>query len=163
MTSQSAEAHLILFRRIFEIAQNDTKLPIRFRHIHGCGIEAVVADAHKGQALGMCHAPPLTLYLHFCSGLGKFCVELCQNTEGFCLIERHCRLRDLDPYDHLKRFYCLCVVHFLRNLAPLKKTVPSQAYKAMASLSSFEKHHDLNATLQTIRAGGRKANGVQHL
>lgn len=51
-TSQSAAAHLILFRRIFEIVANDTGIQVSFYHIHGIGIETVVADAHRGQALG---------------------------------------------------------------------------------------------------------------
>ncbi|KAL4061962.1 hypothetical protein V8B97DRAFT_2027006 [Scleroderma yunnanense] len=60
MTSQSPEAHHILFRCIFKIAQQDTNLSVKFCHIHGCGIKAVIADGHKGQGLG----------------LGKYCVEL---------------------------------------------------------------------------------------
>lgn len=51
-TSQSAEAHFILFRRIFEIATHDTGIPVRFQHIHGEGFRVWIADAHKGQALG---------------------------------------------------------------------------------------------------------------
>lgn len=51
-TSQSAEAHHILFWHIFTIAQQDTNLLVQFHHIHGCGIEAVIADGHKGQGLG---------------------------------------------------------------------------------------------------------------
>jgi hypothetical protein len=50
--SQSAQAHVILFRRIFQIAEEDTGLPVSFYHIHGCGYESVVADAHMGQGLG---------------------------------------------------------------------------------------------------------------
>ncbi|KAJ6478012.1 hypothetical protein DFH09DRAFT_1108430 [Mycena vulgaris] len=50
-TSQSAQAHLILFTRIFEIAQGDTGTPCRFRHIHGEGFELWITDSHKGQAL----------------------------------------------------------------------------------------------------------------
>jgi len=52
-TSQSASAHKILFRCIFEIAQSDTGKPIQFRHIHGSGLDTFMADGHKGQALGM--------------------------------------------------------------------------------------------------------------
>jgi hypothetical protein len=46
-------AHLILFTRIFDIAQADTGLPVQFYHIHGKGFRTWIADAHKGQALGM--------------------------------------------------------------------------------------------------------------
>jgi len=51
-TSQSAQAHLILFQRIFEFATLDTGLPPRFAHIHGYGFLLWIADSHKGQALG---------------------------------------------------------------------------------------------------------------
>ena len=52
ITSQSAEAHFILFKRIFEIAEKDTNKPVRFLHIHGEGFYTWIADAHMGQALG---------------------------------------------------------------------------------------------------------------
>ena len=52
-TSQTAQAHLVLFQRIFDIAKADTGLDVHFRHIHGDGIETVIADSHKGQGLGM--------------------------------------------------------------------------------------------------------------
>ncbi|KIK73098.1 hypothetical protein PAXRUDRAFT_21232 [Paxillus rubicundulus Ve08.2h10] len=50
-TSQSAQAHLILFHHIFQIAAKDTGNFIKFCHIHGSGIESVIADGHQGQAL----------------------------------------------------------------------------------------------------------------
>lgn len=54
MTSlQTAEAHLILFRQIFEIATQDTGIPVAFYHIHGFGIESIIADGHCGQAKGV--------------------------------------------------------------------------------------------------------------
>ncbi|KAG1815078.1 uncharacterized protein BJ212DRAFT_1447397 [Suillus subaureus] len=48
--SQTAEAHLILFWRIFEIATQDTGIPVAFYHIHGFSIESIIADGHRGQA-----------------------------------------------------------------------------------------------------------------
>lgn len=51
-TTQSAQAHFILFRRIFEIATADTGCAVRFHYMHGEGIQTIVADAHKGQGLG---------------------------------------------------------------------------------------------------------------
>ena len=51
-TSQSAEAHRELFMRIFKIAESDTNRPLRLNYIHGAGIEVIVADSHKGQAIG---------------------------------------------------------------------------------------------------------------
>lgn len=52
-TSQSAEAHVILFQRIFDFATEDTKIPVRFNHIHGGGFLLWIGDAHMGQALGI--------------------------------------------------------------------------------------------------------------
>ncbi|KAL4067324.1 hypothetical protein V8B97DRAFT_2025155 [Scleroderma yunnanense] len=123
-TLQSAEAHHILFRHIFEIAQQDTNLSVKFHHIHGCGIKVVIADGHKGQGLG----------------LGRYCVEL-----------------SLDPYDQLRCFYCICIVHFLRNLIPVRNMVPADVYRAMLSLSLFEAQPNINRTLETIQNGGHKA------
>lgn len=53
VTSQSADAHFELFKRIFAIAEDDTNKSVRFRHIHGDGYETWVADSHKGQGLGV--------------------------------------------------------------------------------------------------------------
>ncbi|KAL4070530.1 hypothetical protein J3A83DRAFT_4188548 [Scleroderma citrinum] len=109
-TLQSAEAHHILFRHIFEIAQQDTNLLVKFHHIHGCGIKVVIADGHKGQGL----------------------------------------------------------VHFLRNLIPVRNMVPADVYRAMLSLSLFEAQPNINRTLETIQNGGHKAKvsihetGLQH-
>ena len=52
-TSQTVQAHLIIFQWIFDITKADTGLNIHFRHIHRDGIESVIADSHKGQGLGM--------------------------------------------------------------------------------------------------------------
>ncbi|KIJ35151.1 hypothetical protein M422DRAFT_262714 [Sphaerobolus stellatus SS14] len=50
-TSQTAEAHKLLFSRIFDIMEQDTGETVRFRYIHGTGYEIFIADGHKGQAL----------------------------------------------------------------------------------------------------------------
>ncbi|KIK44261.1 hypothetical protein CY34DRAFT_80290 [Suillus luteus UH-Slu-Lm8-n1] len=140
-TSQSAQAHLILFQRIFQIAEDDTGVPVSFHHIHGTGYESVVADGHMGQGLG----------------LGMFCVELCQNNTAICGYERNRQLRDLNPYDHLRRFYRVCVTHFKRNVLALRTHVSSEVYSAMLSLASSEPHPDIEKTYTIIRGGGRKA------
>ena len=113
ITSQSAEAHLILFRKIFEIATQDTKIPVQFLHIHGSGFEVIVADGHKGQALGKLVPRCLCAGLYsLLSGLGQFCVELCHNRDDFSVREPQRRLKELNPYDHLRCCYRLCIVHF---------------------------------------------------
>ncbi|KIJ22472.1 hypothetical protein M422DRAFT_277086 [Sphaerobolus stellatus SS14] len=52
ISSQSAEAHRIMFEKIFELVHEDTGHHVQFKYIHGNDIETVVADAHKGQAMG---------------------------------------------------------------------------------------------------------------
>ncbi|KAG2125773.1 uncharacterized protein EDB93DRAFT_1243973 [Suillus bovinus] len=141
INSQSAQAHLVLFRRIFSIASEDTGTPVSFKHIHGSGYESVVADAHMGQGLR----------------LGLFCSELSKNIKTPCIYEPHRKLCDLTPYDHLRRFYRLCIVHFKRNLRPLQSQVLKEVYNAMLSLSSSDAHPNFQRTLSVIRGGGRKA------
>lgn len=51
-TSETLEAHYLLFSRIFEIAQQDTGLEVTFHYISGRGIQSIVADGHRRQALG---------------------------------------------------------------------------------------------------------------
>jgi hypothetical protein len=160
-TSQSAEAHLILFKRIFEIATSDTNIPVQFHHIHGDGFLVWIADAHKGQALGEfrfqnCHCAPLKMYL---IGLGMYCQLLCSGIERCCEFEPSRSLKSLDPYDHLRRFLRLCVTHFNRNICDLPSTVSHEVKQAMRSLSSSEPHPDLEGAFATIQAGGPKAKG----
>lgn len=93
------------------------------------------------------------------SGLGMFCVELCQNNTTICAYERNRQLRDLNPYDHLRRFYRVCITHFKRNVLALRTHVSSEVYSAMLSLASSEPQPDIEKTYATIRRGGRKAQG----
>ncbi|KAF8833986.1 hypothetical protein BDN67DRAFT_915867, partial [Paxillus ammoniavirescens] len=134
-TSQSANAHVILFRRIFDIAREDTGIPVRFFHIHGVGIETVVADGHWGQALG----------------LGRFCVELCRDNWQPCSYEPHRRMRELDPYDHLRRFLCVCITHFKRNIQALVQDVDKKVIAAMYSVASSDAHPNFKATLTWLK------------
>ncbi|KAF8157089.1 hypothetical protein B0H34DRAFT_798402 [Crassisporium funariophilum] len=140
-TSQSAMAHLILFTRIFDIAQADTGLPVQFYHIHGKGFRTWIADAHKGQALGS----------------GKFCQKLCERLNGHCNLESVPRpLRELTPYDHLRRFFRLCTIHFKRKIHEIRSHVSPDVASAMYSLISCEPH-DIEAAFNVINAGGPKA------
>jgi hypothetical protein len=64
--SQSAEAHLILFTQIFEIAHADTSIPCRFRHIHGEGFEIWIMDVVRSLSV-LCtvhHLMAPTNHLH---------------------------------------------------------------------------------------------------
>ncbi|KAK7022501.1 hypothetical protein R3P38DRAFT_3317686 [Favolaschia claudopus] len=141
-TSQSAEAHLILFTRIFEIAAADTGIPCRFRHIHGEGFELWITDAHKGQALGA----------------GMFCKRLSATLgDVYCPMEPSKLLRLLDPYEHLRRFLRFCTVHLKRNINELKPYTTQKVRNAMLSLSSSQPHPDLEGAFTVIESGGRKA------
>ncbi|KAF8547224.1 hypothetical protein OG21DRAFT_1425240 [Imleria badia] len=138
---QSAEAHFILFRHIFEIAVQDSNQPVAFHYMHGHDIESVVADAHQGQGIG----------------LGMFCQYLCRGNTLPCQYQPSQRLCDLQPIDHLKRIYRLCTVHCSRNLTQLRHKVSQNAWTAMHNLSSFEPI-ELARTCQIIRSEGKKAN-----
>ncbi|KAF8582118.1 hypothetical protein K439DRAFT_1511983 [Ramaria rubella] len=139
--SQSAEAHCILFYRIFAIVHEDTGRPVQFRHIHGIGFDTFMADGHLGQALG----------------LGLCCEEMCQGMSGYCAIEWTKALHVLTPYEHLARMYRYCFAHFVRNVLALKGVVTFEVQAAMMSLSSAEPLPNFEGTLQLIRQGGKKA------
>ncbi|KAK7001996.1 hypothetical protein R3P38DRAFT_3608943 [Favolaschia claudopus] len=141
-TSQSAQAHLILFTRIFEIAAADTGIPCRFRHIHGKGFELWITDSHKGQALGA----------------GMFCERLSATLgDVYCPMEPTKLLRLLDPYEHLRRFLRFCTVHYKRNINELKPYTTQKVRNPMLSLSSSQVHPNLEGAFAMIEGGGRKA------
>ncbi|KAF7969562.1 hypothetical protein HWV62_26919 [Athelia sp. TMB] len=140
-TSQSADAHFALIKRIFEIASTDTSRPVQFLHIHGEGFEAWVADAHKGQALGV----------------GRYCKYLARDLTTYSPRDPSRLLRNLTPYDHLKQFYRVCVTHFKRNVHELRGIVSNDVQAAMLSIASSEPHVDLEGTFAVIRNGGKKA------
>lgn len=70
---------------------------------------------------------------------------------------------DLDPYDHLRRFFRVCIVHFKRNIQPLKHEVPQNVLEAMYSIASADPHVDFEATLAKIRRGGARARGTYYI
>ncbi|KAF8583771.1 hypothetical protein K439DRAFT_1647130 [Ramaria rubella] len=114
-TSQSADAHPILFNCIFAIVCEDTGHTVWFCHIHGDGFDTFVADGHVGQVLG----------------LGRCCEGICRNMAGYCTIEWTRALHTLTPYKHLARMYCYCFAHFIRNVNGLKGHVSLGVWSAM--------------------------------
>ncbi|KZV94541.1 hypothetical protein EXIGLDRAFT_748607 [Exidia glandulosa HHB12029] len=146
ITSQTAEAHQLLFREIFRIAEQDTGRSAQFRHLHGRGLEIVTADEHKGQA----------------KGLGLFLVEIARELLMPDPYEPEKRLCDLTAYDHLARILRLCIVHFKRNILKLKGHVAEPVLAAMFSLASTEPHADFEGAKDIIRRGGKKAADWLH-
>ncbi|KAF8994773.1 hypothetical protein BDQ17DRAFT_1251365, partial [Cyathus striatus] len=136
-TSQSVRAHFILFKRIFDFATKITGLPVQFQHIHGTGYYIWIADAHKGQALGV----------------GLYCEMLCQDLKINCPVEPARRMKDLTPYDHLRRFYRLCTVHFKRHINYLRSYETTEVIDAMYSLASTTMH-DITPICDIIRNSG---------
>lgn len=93
-------------------------------------------------------------------GVGLFCQWLCRDLTGTCPREAHRLLQSLNAYEHLKRFYRLCVTHFKRNIHEMRGKITPEVRAAMLSLASSEPHPDLEGTFALIRKGGRKASGM---
>ncbi|EJD42614.1 hypothetical protein AURDEDRAFT_168425 [Auricularia subglabra TFB-10046 SS5] len=141
MTSMSAEAHLVLYRELFKIAEHDTGQKPCFHHLHGDGFEIWTADDDKGHALG----------------LGMYLQELAQDLTSPDKYEPEKRLCDLSPYDHLARFLRLCTVHFKHNIKRLEHRVRPAVYKDMWSLAATETHTDFLGACERIWKGGTAA------
>ncbi|KIJ46901.1 hypothetical protein M422DRAFT_249642 [Sphaerobolus stellatus SS14] len=122
ITSQSAAAHFLLFRRIFQVAEVDTGKPFRIRHIHGDGLDSVTADGHQGQAVGF----------------GRFCQELSKGMMGYCAYEQTKALHKLSAYDHLKRVYRYCFSHYIWHVVELRGHIEGEVLTAMMSLASAD-------------------------
>ncbi|KZV93882.1 hypothetical protein EXIGLDRAFT_767640 [Exidia glandulosa HHB12029] len=138
MTSESADAHLELYRQVFKIVHEDTGQRVRFRYIHGDGIEIITADEHRGHALG----------------LARFLEEVAREILQRDKMEPDKRLCDLTPYEHLARIFRICTVHYKRNVKKLKGKVSDEVYNAMWNLAGTETHTDFDAACALIRAGG---------
>ncbi|KAJ7258483.1 hypothetical protein C8J57DRAFT_1234089 [Mycena rebaudengoi] len=66
-------------------------------------------------------------------------------------------IQHLEPYDHLRRMFRICVVHNFRNIK--KCAVPGEVRWWMRSLACIE-HDDWDGTLLKIREKGGKAGEV---
>ncbi|KIJ43707.1 hypothetical protein M422DRAFT_252951 [Sphaerobolus stellatus SS14] len=143
VNSQSADAHLVLFQRIFAIAAADTGREVRIWHIHGDGLDTITADRHRGQAIGW----------------GKFCQSLCRSMAGYCAYEITKPLFALTPSDHLKRCYHYCFLHYTRNVGDLRGYVEEVVCTSMMRLASAEELPPAiyESIIATIRNGGKKA------
>ncbi|PKK60419.1 hypothetical protein RhiirC2_669742, partial [Rhizophagus irregularis] len=84
-------AYQNLFEDLFNCIERDTGETFSFYHIHGKGLECIIADQHKGQALGM-----LKIYI---MSLGQYLSS---------------KYPHLAPVEHLQYIYKLCQVHYKR-------------------------------------------------
>ncbi|KAF8489146.1 hypothetical protein JB92DRAFT_2620614, partial [Gautieria morchelliformis] len=146
ITSQSAAAHQYLFQSILALVEHDTGHPVHFRHIHGDGFETIVADAHKGQALG----------------LGQLCASMSHHMGHRCSYPCACELRTMAPYKHLQHCFMLCVNHFQRGIHKLGNDVSPEVRTAMHSLVSTSPLPDLQGTKELIHSGGPQAAAWLH-
>ncbi|KIJ27156.1 hypothetical protein M422DRAFT_271709 [Sphaerobolus stellatus SS14] len=140
--SQSAAAHLLLFRCIYHISQMDTGRPFRLRYAHGEGLDSITADRHRGQAVGM----------------GLFCQETTKSMPGNCAYDPGKPLCELTAYDHLKQLYRYCLSHYTRHVRELRGHVESQVLTAMMSLATADilPEHVYKNILQLIRRSSKK-------
>ncbi|KZV84152.1 hypothetical protein EXIGLDRAFT_776848 [Exidia glandulosa HHB12029] len=137
--SQTAEAHEAVLTKVTEIAESDCGFTIRIAYMHGRGIKLMLADEHRGEALGV----------------GGWLLSIARRT-----LDRASPFARMTPYAHLAYFYLLCIFHFKRNVKPYKTRVAPEVYNAMLSLASSEALPDLDATLAVIRGGGKAAQGM---
>jgi hypothetical protein len=94
-------------------------------------------------------------------GLGLYCQSLCRDFDDFvfCQFEPSLRLHDMLPYQHLRRFFRICLVHFKRNIHELRAHITDEVRLAMLSLASTEVHPDIEKAFELIKSGGPKARG----
>ncbi|KAF8592569.1 hypothetical protein K439DRAFT_1324584 [Ramaria rubella] len=143
-TSQSAEAHHILFNRIFAIVHEDTGKTVQFQHIHGVGFNTFMADGHLGQALGE-HKNEVVF----------------AKVWLYCAIEWTKALYMLTPYEHLARIYRYCFAHFVRKLT-LKGYVSLEVQAAMMSLALAEPLPILKPPYNKSEGGKKAADWLKN-
>ncbi|KZW03626.1 hypothetical protein EXIGLDRAFT_758968 [Exidia glandulosa HHB12029] len=136
MTALSADAHLIVLKRIYQLVLEDCGAPWQFAYLHGAGTDTATSDQDNAEALAF----------------GKFAQWIASSTLTPSNV-----LCTLTPYQHLAHFYTLCLTHHKRNLTPYKNKVTPSVFHAMQSLASAEPLPDINAVIATIRAGGKAA------
>ncbi|EXX66266.1 hypothetical protein RirG_125470 [Rhizophagus irregularis DAOM 197198w] len=83
---ETAEAYQNLLEDLFGCIERDIGKTFNFHHIHGEGLGCIIADQHKGQALG----------------LGQYLLNS--------------KYPHLTLIEHLQHIYKLCQVHYKRNI-----------------------------------------------
>ena len=88
-----------------------------------------------------------------------YCEHLCKTLLTFCPYEPHRLLKDLGPYDHLRRFFHICITHFKQNVNDLRSQISPEVRSAMLSIASSDPHPDLDGAFEIIEKGSAKAKG----
>ena len=149
---------------IDSIVKEDTGSSLHWHHLHADSLEELtgilhwVGDQHGGQAKGRLGSPSFSVS-HSVIGLGlhlkTIAAQLSQHND---LHEPHCTLVDLDVFDHLRRIFRLCTIHFYQNTR--QKALPETVKNKMRSLACVE-HPDFEHCLQDIEVeGGKTAAGM---
>ncbi|KAF8574025.1 hypothetical protein K439DRAFT_1624653 [Ramaria rubella] len=136
LNHQTAEAHRILFHLIDSIVLEDTGQKLQWRHIHSVTLNAPVGIA-QWAGIGLYPQDraaefPLNLDIH--------------------QPERH--LISLTPYEHLRRCFRLCHVHFKRKI---KQCKASEMVKNLMRSLVCVTHPDFDGTVAAICQQGGKA------
>ncbi|KZP03202.1 hypothetical protein FIBSPDRAFT_905199 [Athelia psychrophila] len=138
LNRQNAAAHALVFAKVEEIVLEDTGQSLNSPDDLS-GILQWAGDQHGGQAKGLglhlqslaARMPPGRLNLH----------------------ELNRTLVSLTPYDHLRRLFRLCIVHFYRNIN--SATVTDSVKNKMRSLVCIA-HRDFEGCLREIALEGGK-------
>ncbi|KAJ7619759.1 hypothetical protein B0H17DRAFT_1152123 [Mycena rosella] len=147
ITRHTAAAHQHIFEELERIVLTDTGSELRWRHLHATTQDETAAlilhwtaDQHRGQA----------------KGLGLHLVAVAQKlpADRMDLYETDRPLRSLGPYDHLRRLFRLCVVHYCRNIKTCAVKEPVR--QLMRGLACIQ-HPDWDVTVNRIRNEGGKA------
>ncbi|KZP11654.1 hypothetical protein FIBSPDRAFT_913544 [Athelia psychrophila] len=139
LNRQNAAAHALVFAKVEEIVLEDTGQSLNSPD-ELCGILQWAGDQHGGQAKGLgLHLQSLAARMP----LGRRDLHEVNRT-----------LASLTPYDHLRRLFRLCIVHFYRNINAA--TVTDSVKKKMRSLVCIT-HRDFEGCLREIALEGGKA------
>ncbi|KZV94685.1 hypothetical protein EXIGLDRAFT_822529 [Exidia glandulosa HHB12029] len=137
MDSLTADAYLLVLKRIYQTVLSDCDEPWQFSYLHGRGTDTSTTDQDNAEALAF----------------GQFLQWITSNT-----LPPSSPFHSLTAYQHLAHVLTLCITHHKRNLQPFKTKVSAAVFDAMQSLASPEPLPDINATFTTIRSGGKAAS-----
>ncbi|KAJ7877230.1 hypothetical protein B0H14DRAFT_3130239 [Mycena olivaceomarginata] len=157
-------------QRVFEEIRKDTGKALKWRHLHGTGLDAGygdmvlsytylptwTADQHRGQVKGgeVQFVDRNTSSIQLL-GLGLHLQKIVSNVPlKPDLHQPERKIQDLNPYEHLARVFRACIIHDFRNIK--KCAVSEEVRWLMRSLVCIE-NDDWDGTLTSIREKRGKA------